>query len=230
MDKLAQAIRAQEARGVLGALVDSGYVKLAADEHFDVLADHICENLPEEYDLDVALSKTAEVVEEYNGLLDEGEASLDKEAGEISEDDVTRYMGELTMMKMAGELSEEDFEKEANKVTDLLRRAGGAVQGAAPSKDAVKGAFKAKGAREGAADVKDYLSEVLHDRKLVRSGKADKGDVFLSPKNEGKGKSGAKKLLKGLGATGLAYGAAGTGVAGAGLGGKALYDKLTGDK
>jgi hypothetical protein len=148
-------------------------------------------------------------------------------------------MGELAMAKMAGEISDEEFEKEALSIEGLVQGAKGlgkkVYTGFNSAKQDIGSVFKADSLRKGMTGMKDSREEMAGLKDLLA--KKNKQRVNIGGKDARKASMGnlpgygsAKKrqaaarlqALKGLGATGAAYGGAG---AAAGLGGKALYDK-----
>jgi len=158
MDKIAM-VKAAEVRGVLACLVDNEMVKVGNEAEFEEVAAAVAEELGDEYTLEDVLEGTAEVMEAIEALenmsdeeLAELEAAIAAEEGAPAEEEVLEEVPEeekvasdkghektaelkqqytdLVMAKEAGEISENYFEKEANKIMDLLRAAGGAARSA----------------------------------------------------------------------------------------------------
>ena len=232
MDKIAM-VKAAEVRGVLACLVDNEMVKVGNEAEFEEVAMAVAEELGDEYTLEDVLEGTAEVMEAIEALenmsdeeLAELEAAIAAEEGAPAEEEVLEEVPEeekvasagghektaelkqqytdLVMAKEAGEISENYFEKEANKIMDLLRAAGGAARSApgragaaakaAPGqvRDAARAAPAA--ARRGGEALKDGLT---FDR--LRAARRSKGSPEF------------RQALRrqGYRQSGLAYGGAG---------------------
>lgn len=139
MDKVAM-IKVAEVNGVLAALAEADLVKIASEEDFGKIAEQIAESLPDQYDMEVVLAKTAEVMEEvyaeYDKQASEAAAagatteattttSTDTEtktAEDVTVQDCLDAQVELAMKKQAGEISEEDFAKESALVKEALEK------------------------------------------------------------------------------------------------------------
>lgn len=217
MNKL--AAKQAEVRGALAALVDAGYVKVASENDFDVVADAVEQALPMlgNYDMTDVLSKTAEIMEEVyevygSGALDkrasdEDMEELEKIASEVSEQDILAAYGSLTLQKEAGDISEFEFAKEAGKlntITDMMRGAGSKVTGGARSvgRQILKG-LKGEGIRDS------YKATRGRTAKLKGLSGAAKKSVIGARRHD------RKDLLKALGRSGAVYGGGAAGVAGA---------------
>jgi hypothetical protein len=257
MEKLAGLIKQAEVNAFVGALADTGFLKVANEEELAMVADVIAENLPEDYTMEDALALAGEVIEAAEAGEGEEEVipedeDMVVEAGdrdeEINETAVMAAMGELAMAKMAGEISDEEFAKEALSIEGLVQGAkglgkkvytgddgAGARTAFNSAKQDIGSVFKADSLRKGMTGMKDSREEMAGLKDLLA--KKNKQRVNIGGKDARKASMGnlpgygsAKKrqaaarlqALKGLGATGAAYGGAG---AAAGLGGKALYDK-----
>ncbi|MCB5270500.1 MAG: hypothetical protein LHW56_01490 [Candidatus Cloacimonetes bacterium] len=221
MDKLA-FVKVAEVSGVIASLAENEIVKIASAEDFDAIVDAVAEDLPTQYGMDDVLAKTAEVMEYlYDNGYGEG---LEKDAGEVDEQEALAYIGQLTLAKEAGEISEVDFAKEANRVVDALRAAG--VRAGAAGKDFV-GGLSGKKLRQTLKGNKafnemftakkknldDTLSGVFGKGKSKVKAEYAKGrvaDIIKGLKGAGvsKGslKPGVKQIAKTYGTVGLAGG------------------------
>lgn len=218
MEKLAGLIKQAEVNAFVGALADTGFLKVANDEELAIVADAIAENLPEDYTMEDALGIAGEVIEAMDEGEGEGEVAPEEEVipededmvveacdkgEEINEAAAMAAMGELAMAKMAGEISEAEFEKEALSIESLLQGGKGLAQKAYTGNIGA-GAKAVEGVRE--LTQKAYTGDIGAGAKAVKSGfgRALRGTNVKNLKNaRGELNASVAKELKDLKARGI---------------------------
>lgn len=250
MEKLAEAIKQAEVNGFVGALVETGILKVANEEEQAVVADVIAEHLPEDYDMEDAMAVAADVVDALEGEMEGDEEIVDEEGMVVEASDkslneaaLMAAYGELAMAKEAGDISAEDFAKEANAVTDMLRAGKGRVVGAGQAVASQAGAASTamgnrlrtgmRRVRQGADTAKVKTQAAVGNTVDALKGNEKRLAYLNNRIATAPGRGEAKALAdqiddahKAVGRTRLVAGAAGAGAIGAGgLGAKALYDK-----
>ena len=152
-------VKQAEVSGALAALVDEGIVKVASVEDFEDIAQVISENLPEQYDADDFFAKTAEVMDEVYVIYEGANDGMDK----VAEEDALAYIGVLALQKEAGEITQEEFVKEAGAAAEIGARAPGMVAdflgaGAKATGKAIRG-----GVGRAANYIRDTQQGLLYD-------------------------------------------------------------------
>jgi len=180
MEKLAM-IKQAEVNGVMAALLETELVKVASEEDFDAVTSCITDGLSDDYDMEEVLAKTAEVLDEYYALCEEGEEAgeVKKEASEegVDETAVMAAIGELTLAKVAGDISEEDYDAEVEKLAgakfDALKNLGKSAKGKASNLGAfLSSGAKGKGIKQGFGKAKGNLGLAKKYKQAMLSSKA----------------------------------------------------------
>ena len=219
MDKMAALVKTAEVNGVLAALIDTGHVKLATDEDFDVVADAIAANLSDNYDLEEVLNKTAEIMDEVEEIYAEeiyadeiGDQGYGEEGAEMTDRDAMAELGQAVLAKEAGEIDDEEFAKIAASVKGMF-------EGARTVGRKAKG-FVGKGLRgEG---IKDSATDLYRSSKNILKLRGNKGAQRASIR---KAKSSGKNLAKSLGRSGAVFTTTAAGSGGLGYGIEKLRDR-----
>jgi hypothetical protein len=246
MEKLATAIKQAEVNGFVGALVETGIIKVANEEEQAVIADVIAEHLPEDYAMEDALAVAADVVDALeDGALEDEEVLVDEDgmvveasdsSPELNETALMAAYGELVMAKEAGEISAEDFEKEANAVTNMLRAGKGKVVGVGrAASSAMRNSLRTgmRRVRHGVANTKGRAQAAVGNTVDALKGNKKRLDYLHKRLATAPGRGEASALAaqidsanRAVGRTRMAAGAVGVaGLGAGGLGANALYNK-----
>lgn len=123
-EKFAAQIKMAEINGVMGALIETNIIKIAAEEDYAVIAEAIAERLPEDWDLETMMAAIDEVMSRYEEIMSEQSA-----AAEAADEAAAAEAMAAEAAKQAEEKKPETETKEAEKKEASEKKEAGAEVG-----------------------------------------------------------------------------------------------------
>lgn len=151
-DKFAEEAKEAEVRGVLAAFIDSGMMKVASSDDFDMLSAVVADNLGDTYTID-------DVAEVTDAVLDDG---FEKTA-EV--DDYLYAIGDAYLTKLAEDISDEEFEDYADELVKEAAKVGTVRKGLNAAKEWMAEGLSAKDLRKALKKRNSFINRHFKSRQ-----------------------------------------------------------------